>query len=150
MFGITSAITEFLTIRCRIKVIGRLVAGRAPREPEKVMASGPGVGLDSAKWNAGFTHFWRRKRDRIQNGLSLQTRKSVDLHHARGVQQIREPRHALEYREGFDGVAVAGAQGVLRPCAFSVGACGYELQNCVHDRVSRPAGARMEARPGGG
>ena len=52
----------------------------------------------------------------ITHGLSFQTRKPEHLHPARGVQQVRKPRDALEHRQGLDRAALAGAQGVLRPC----------------------------------
>src|ERR1043165_7497196 len=82
-------------------------------------------------------------------GLSVKTGKSKHLHSPRGVQQVRESRHALEHRQGFDRAPVARAKGVFWACALSVGARRYDLQDSFHDRVSRSARSGLEARAGG-
>jgi len=64
--------------------------------------------------------------------------------------KFEKPRHALEHRQGFDRLALAGAQGVSGPRSLSAGPCGHDLQDSQHDRVSRPGGEGMETEIGGG
>src|SRR5258706_9052486 len=146
--GNTFKTTRFPTTRCTIRGIAPSVAGPALTKPEMVITSAAAVGRDLTRWNAAFTPSCPRRlifRFKKRHGLSVKTRKPEHLHFARGVQQVRKPRHALEHRQGLHRAALAGAQGVLRARPLPARSRGHDLQNPVHDRIPRPPGEGLEA-----
>ena len=68
-------------------------------------------------------------RSPVFHGPSRPTRRQERPHPARSLRQLQEPLHALVDRQGQHRPALAGPQGVLRPCAVSAGAHRHLLQD---------------------
>ena len=84
------------------------------------------------------------------SGPPRPTRTAKRLHLPGSISALRAAVHALVDRQGLDRLAVAGAQGVLRPRPVSARAHRHQLQAARDDRVPRPAGDGVPPADGGG